>query len=223
MIEAIDRFGINMFMGSDSAFLDAFALNVTNAWMWVPMYLALLFLVIRNHDNMQQILICFSCGVLGVLLATGLTTVVTKPLLERLRPCNDPEFKYLVDIAGNLRNKDFSFFSSHAATSMSLVVFFSLMVRSRLLTISLLAWSLTTCWTRLYLGQHFFTDVMVGLCWGAIVGSLCYFVYKAVSTRVHTPLRVISTKFTKTGFDFRDVDVLVTTVVLSFTYAVIAF
>ena len=160
MINSVDTYFIDHFFGSQSAFLDHLALTATNSLLWVPFYVLLAILVIKNHDSMSQIAICVGCAIFAVLFATGLTSIVTKPLVERLRPCNDPEFKYLVQIAGDLHNKDFSFFSSHAATTMALATFFSFLVRSGLMTCSMFLWSLLMCWTRLYLGQHFFTDIL---------------------------------------------------------------
>ena len=49
-------------------------------------------------------------------------------------------------------------------------------------------WSLTNCWTRLYLGVHFPGDILTGLCWGFICGTAVYFllyrrVYKVEKAR----------------------------------------
>ena len=53
MIEAIDNIGIEWLLGSDSSILDHIALTMTNAWTWVPLYVALLILIIKNNDNMR--------------------------------------------------------------------------------------------------------------------------------------------------------------------------
>lgn len=222
MHNSVDTFFVHLLFGSNSAFLDHFALTVTNAWLWVPLYVAFFFLIIKNHASMQQIFICAGCAVLGVLIATGLTSVVTKPLFARLRPCNDPEYKYLAYIAGNIHNRDFSFFSSHAATSMSLVAFFTLLVRSRLLSVSLCIWSLVVCWSRLYLGQHFFTDVVVGILWGNIAGIFAFLLYNKVCKRQIRRFNV-SEKFTTSGFNKMDVDTIVLVLTITFLYSIIPF
>ena len=58
MIEQIDRYFIDSLFGSQSAALDHFALVITDAWTWLPLYIALFVLIIKNHDNMQQIAVC---------------------------------------------------------------------------------------------------------------------------------------------------------------------
>lgn len=221
MIETIDNFAIEWLFGSNSAIVDNFALRMTNAFTWVPMYIALLILIIKNNDNMRQIMLCFGCGVLGVLLASVMSNVIAKPLVERLRPCNTMEIKYLVQIAGNLHNKDFSFFSSHAANTMSLAVFFTLLVRSSYLSITLFLWSLLNCWTRIYLGQHFMTDIMVGLVWGICVGLIAYFVFRKIYKRISPRLNFVSSQYTSTGYSQLDIDVVMSVIGLTLIYGLI--
>lgn len=208
MIEFIDNIGIELFLGSESAFLDGLALFFTNAFTWVPLYVALLFLIVKNNDNMQQIGICFGFAVLCVIISSVAANVVAKPLVERLRPCNDPMVMYVADIAGNLRSKDFSFFSSHAANTMSLAVFFSLLTRSGILSLSLVGWSLLNCWTRLYLGQHFLTDILTGLAWGIVTGICCYLLCRKTMHHLVTRQNFISSQYTSTGYSYLDIDVV---------------
>ena len=217
-----DNIALSHLLGSDSMVVDHFAFMLTKVWTWIPMYIALLFLIIKNHANMSQILICFICGVCGVLLATGLTTFVTKPLIPRPRPCNTDTVRYLVHIAYDVWNKDNSFFSSHAATSMSLAVFFSLIVRHRVMTLAMFAHTLVTAWTRIYLGQHFFTDVLVGLIWGAFVGYLCSRIYLRYNSReeMHNT-NFYTAQFTATGFAISDVNIVALTVLFAYLLALL--
>ena len=222
MTNSLDKYFFDLICGSQSLWLDHFALVVTNAWTWLPLYIMLFILIVKNHDNMQQIVMCFVCAVLGVLLATGLTSIVAKPYFERLRPCNDPEFKYLVDIANNIRNKDYSFFSSHAATSMSLVAFMFFYTRSGMMTFFMFVWSLSMAWSRMYLAQHFFTDVAAGMLWGMITGSFAYFIYKTFSAKLYDAKCSISDKYTSTGIDKHDIETVTLVILLTFLYAAVA-
>lgn len=214
MIEFIDNIGIQLFLGSGSAFLDGLALFFTNAFTWVPLYISLLYLIIKNNDNMQQIFICFGFAVLCIAISSTAANVVAKPMVERLRPCNDPTVMYLADIAGNLRNKDFSFFSSHAANTMSLAVFFSLLTRSGMLSIAMVSWSLLNCWTRLYLGQHFLTDILTGLAWGIVTGICCYLLCRKAIHRIIGRQNFISSQYTSTGYAYLDIDVVLSVLFL---------
>ncbi len=209
MIETIDKYGIELFYGSDSCYVDHVALLLTNAYVWVPMFIAMLVLIIKNHDNMQQILLCIGCIALCVFIASGMANLVVKPMVERLRPCNDPQYKYLEQIAGNLHEKDFSFFSAHAANTMAVATFFTLLVRSALLSCTLYVWSFVNIWSRLYLGQHFLTDVLVGLLWGIVSGIIAYMIFFRIHNRISTSKRYVSSQYTSTGFSLLDIDVVV--------------
>ncbi len=214
MFETIDQFGVQWLLGSDSAVLDHVALTMTNALVWIPLYLALLYLIIKNNSSMPQICLCIACAVLCVVLSSILSNVIVKPLVERPRPCNTPEVMYLAQIAGNLRSKDFSFFSSHAANTMSLAVFFTLLVRSRALSVALVLWSLLNCWTRLYLGQHYVTDILAGLLCGIAMGLLSYLLFRRLFRRLSPSHSFISTHYTRSGYSQLDIDTVLSVLML---------
>jgi len=217
----IDKIGIMLFMGSDSAFLDYFALTVTDALVWIPMFLALAYMVINNNDNMQQILVFFCCLAFMMLLSAGVCNIIVKPLVERVRPCNTPEIKYLVQIAGDYHAKDFSFFSSHAANTMAVTAFMTMVVRSRRLFMTLFTWFLINIWSRLYLGQHFLTDITVGAMWGIVSAILAYYIYDKVYGRITEKKAFISEQYTVTGFAISDVNIVVTVFMLTVIAAMV--
>lgn len=217
----IDKIGIMLFMGSDSAFLDYFALTVTDALVWIPMFLALAYMVIKNNDNMQQILVFFCCLAFMMLLSAGVCNIIVKPLVERVRPCNTPEIKYLVQIAGDYHAKDFSFFSSHAANTMAVTAFMTMVVRSRRLFMTLFTWFLINIWSRLYLGQHFLTDITVGVMWGIVSAILAYYIYDKVYGRITEKKAFISEQYTVTGFAISDVNIVVTVFMLTVIAAMV--
>lgn len=221
MIEMIDNIGIEWFMGSDSAILDHVALVMTNAWTWVPLYISLFVLIIKNNENMQQIAVCFGYAVMCIALASVMSNVIVKPLIERPRPCNTLEIMYLAQIAGDMHSKDYSFFSSHAANTMSLAVFFTLLVRSYALSVTLFLWSLLNCWTRLYLGQHYLTDILAGILWGIVAGLLSYILYRHTYRHISSPLHFVSTQYTKSGYSRLDVDTVLSVFVITLAYSLI--
>ena len=114
---------LQFFNGSDSSFLDGLMLTLTSGFTWVPLYIALLYLVVSNNDNMSKIVLIIGGAFLCVLLSGGVCDYIVKPLVGRLRPINDPALYGIVRNVGNLSNRDFSFFSSHAANTTTLTVF----------------------------------------------------------------------------------------------------
>ena len=86
----LDRQVLAFFNGSDSLFLDAFAMTFTSGLTWIPLYLALFYIVIKNNENMTQIfLIVMSCLVC-LFFTYGLADFIAKPYVARWRPTNDP-------------------------------------------------------------------------------------------------------------------------------------
>ena len=148
MIENIDIALLEFLNGSASSFLDALMLTLTSGYTWIPLYVALLYLVINNSETMSHIILVVGCVLLCVVLSGGICDYIVKPLVGRIRPINDYALRDVVVSACYSKPKDFSFFSSHAANTVSIAIFFSLLVRDMKLFIALLLWSFTNCYTR---------------------------------------------------------------------------
>lgn len=212
---ALDREVLSWFNGSDSLFLDQLVWLLTQGPMWIPMYVALFYLVIKNNETMTQIMIIVGCVALCLLLSSGVTNGIVKLLVARPRPSLDPLFKYTVQVVDGHRNSGFSFFSAHAANTMAIAVFFCLLVRDRLLSGTLLLWSLVNAWTRLYLGLHYPSDILCGLLWGTVAGLVGYAVFYRLYYKTSPPVTYISSQYTNTGYSRSDIDVVLTVLVLT--------
>ncbi len=213
----LDRKILLWFNGSDSLYLDRYAEMLTWGFTWTPLYIALLYLVVKNNETMVQIALTVGCAALCILLADALADGIVKPLVGRPRPAADPYIKYIVDVVDNYRGRGYSFFSALAANTMSLAVFFSLLVRHRLLSGVLFIWSLTNCWTRMYLGLHYPSDIVCGIIWGVVSGGISYWVFYKSYFKVSPKINYISSQYTATGYSIKDIDVvmLVITAVLA--------
>lgn len=179
-----------MVNGSDSLFMDHLILFLTNAKTWIPMYVGLLYVVIKSNKTYRDVLLIIAAAGLCVLLAGGLDDWFVKPLVARWRPTHDPEIGSLVDVANGYRGGNYGFFSAHAANTFSIAVFFSLLMRQRMLTFFLVGWSLINCYTRLYLGVHYPGDIAVGLLWGGFVGWFVLWLYCRVTIPAKYEMRL---------------------------------
>lgn len=210
-----------LFNGSNSLFADGLAGTLTMALTWVPLYISLFWIIMRNNENMRQILLVVMACALCFLLSDGLAEGIMKPVVARLRPCQDPSLKIYIDTVEGFCPADYSFFSGHASNTFSIAIFFALLVRQRTFTLFMVVWSLVNCWTRLYLGVHFPSDIIVGLLWGGIVGICVYLLYLRFCQFVGSKPRFVSTHYTSTGYALVDLNVVYTVMVLTFIYAVI--
>ena len=159
----IDKQLLLWFNGSDSLFMDSLISTLTNAKTWIPLYLGLFYVVIKSNSTIRDVLLVVAAAGLCVLLAGTIDDTIVKPLVARWRPGRDPEIGMLVDTVNGYRG--------------GIAIFISLLMRQRLLTITLVSWSLINCYTRLYLGVHYPGDITVGLLWGGLVGFSVYHLY----------------------------------------------
>lgn len=219
---ALDKQWLLAVNGSDSLYLDRVARILTTALTWLPLYLSLFYVVLHNNDNFRKVLYVLAGAGLCVLFAGTVDDMIVKPMVARWRPTHDPEIGMLVDVVDGYRGGKYGFFSAHASNTFSIAVFFCWLIRSRLLSISLVIWSFTNCWTRMYLGVHFPGDILVGLTWGFIVGTCVYYLYYRVTKRVSTSKhRFASSTYTSTGYQRIDCDIPVSVLVFTLLYALI--
>ena len=217
----IDRQLLLAFNGSGSLFIDSLVLVLTNAYTWIAFYLALTYLVIKNNGKWSQIMLVVAASGLCILFSSLVAEGVVKPYVARLRPSLDPSVCNMLHLAKGYTASGYSFFSAHAANTFSIAVFFSLLVRSRVFTIFIMAWSLLNAWTRLYLGVHYPSDVIVGLAYGAFVGIMVYLIFMKLYMIVTDKLHFISSQYNRTGYGFSDIDIVHNVLLLTIVYAVI--
>lgn len=216
-----DRWLLLVVNGSNSLYFDGVVLTLTTAATWIPLYIALFYMVMKNNNSVSKIVFVVACAGLCYLQAGALDDGLVKPLVARWRPTHDPVIGWQVDVVDGYRGGRYGFFSAHASNTFSLAVFFSLLVRSRLLTTALVLWSLVNCWTRLYLGVHFPGDIIVGVLWGAVVGTIVYLFYLRIEHRFSNGMKFISSQYTTAGYQYRDIDVVISVLVFTLVYALL--
>lgn len=195
-------------------------ITLTSSVTWIPLYIALVYLVIKNNETMMQIFLVIGFATLCLLLSSGMTDAFIKPLVGRIRPCNDLMLKYQIDVVAQYRPRTFSFFSGHASNTFSIALFLCLLVRSSLFSFFMITWSLLNAYTRLYLGVHFPSDVLVGFAWATVVGLSTYWMYCRVNRKLSANANYISSQYTQTGYNYKDVHLVILVMSVSYMYAI---
>ncbi len=217
----IDKVLLSFFNGSNSVFIDSLALTLTNGYTWIPFYLGFAYLIIKNNEKAGQIFLTIAAAVVCVLITDGLSDGLVKPFVGRLRPSLDSSMAGIVRLVHGYTGTGYSFFSAHAANLSGLAVFFSLLIRRKTITITLITWTLVGCWTRLYLGVHYPSDILVGLLVGCLTGVIVYVCYLRLYYRISQRFHFISSQYTSTGYSLSDLDVFMTIVVLVSGYVLL--
>lgn len=185
--------------GSDSLFWDNVMYTITDTFSWSLVIIALLIIIFKNNTWKETLMVYITIALL-IFVADRICSGLVKPMVARWRPTQDPQLMYLVDVVRGYRGGCFGFFSGHACNTMCVATFLSWLFRSPKVTVTLLLWSFTTTFTRLYLGVHYLGDVCVGFCVGATLGTFFYwlmerFVHPRIGVR-----RFISEQFTSSGY-----------------------
>jgi undecaprenyl-diphosphatase len=160
--------------------LDPIMLAISQTVIWVPLYLLLLFLVLREFKNESW------APLLGILLtlllADQTNTAILKPAFERLRPSRDPSIAHLVHIVDKYRGGLYGFASSHASTTFGAALFFTLLFKNKYRWIVFLfVWAAIISYSRIYLGVHYPGDVLAGIFIGLISAIAGHELYRWLS------------------------------------------
>jgi undecaprenyl-diphosphatase len=142
--------------------LDPVMIWITKTLFWLPLYLFLLFLVIKNFKKDAWIVLI---GIaIAILLADQITSSFMKPFFERLRPSREPSLQGLVYLVDGYTGGTYGFASSHAANTFATSLFFWLLFKDRYRWMWVLfVWAVVMTYSRIYLGVHYPGDILVGM------------------------------------------------------------
>ncbi|MEZ4722320.1 MAG: phosphatase PAP2 family protein [Flavobacteriales bacterium] len=151
--------------------LDALMELISGKFTWIPLYALLLFLMYRKLG--WKVLIAAAIFIALSILLSDQISVAFKNSFERLRPCHHPELSELLHLAAGCGGK-FGFVSSHAANTMALAIFVSMMMRKNWVSLLMLSYAILNSYSRVYLGKHYVADVVGGMMLGALIGYGMY-------------------------------------------------
>lgn len=154
--------------GFHAPWLDPVMLILTETVAWLPLYIFLLYIVIKEFKREAWIVLL---GIaITILLADQLTASVMKPFFARLRPSREPTLDGLIHLVQGYKGGQFGFASSHAANTFGAAMFYFLVFKDSKRWIGwLFVWAAVMSYTRIYLGVHYPGDILVG----ALVGMIC--------------------------------------------------
>ncbi len=206
--------------GSDSLFWDGFMWMATNKLTWIPMAIALLYVIFKNN-KIKEAFLLIGLIILVITLADQISSGFCKPYFARFRPTQDPELMYQIDVVNGYRGGTYGFTSSHAANTFGVALFLSLVMRSWSLSIILLIWAALNAYSRMYLGVHYPGDIFFGTLTGLGSGILMYLLYNYLQKKLLTQPVYISNQYTSSGYLKSDIHIIHTTMILTFFYILI--
>jgi undecaprenyl-diphosphatase len=202
----------------NNALLDGVMVKFSDTLTWLLLLLVVVFVVLRDRPVKEALCILLGIG-LCVLLADQISSSLIKPWVARFRPTHDPEIMFMVrHITG--RGGLYGFVSSHAANTFAVATFLSLVFRHMPTTVSLLVWASIVGYSRIYLGVHFPLDVLFGALLGVVIGVLIYALLHFISLKLNSsPQQYFSSAYTRSGFLYDDIQLILVALFLTFVYA----
>ncbi|SEN51537.1 undecaprenyl-diphosphatase [bacterium A37T11] len=145
--------------------------HLRNPWTWAPLYLFILIFTIKNYKKRGIIMMLFLLMTFG--LADSISSTLIKPMVTRIRPCNETVFKEV--FSPRIRcGSGFSFPSSHATNHFALAMFLIMVFKKRWKHITWLGllWATSIGFAQVYVGVHYPIDVLAGAILGCFIGWL---------------------------------------------------
>ena len=152
---------------------------------WIPLYLLLIGLLVWRYRQpaptpikwLQKVPACVVMIVvigLAVGAADFIASGILKDWVARPRPSRVPELEGVLHLVNGYKSGRYGFVSSHAANTMAVALLFSLIWRNKIATVGLMLWVAANCYSRMYLGVHYPTDILGGLIVGSLVAVVGY-------------------------------------------------
>lgn len=177
-IEQIDTQIFLFFYGFHNEYWDYFMMIFSDRFVWVPFYASFIFVLLKNFP-VKVVMSTIVVITLIILFSDQTASGILKPLVARMRPSNpDNPISPMVHVVQGYRGGRYGFPSSHAANAWSMAFFAQYLVRRSKLTIFLCLWALITSYSRMYLGVHYFGDILIGTLIGFLYATLYYYIFQ---------------------------------------------
>ncbi|MDQ3395146.1 MAG: phosphatase PAP2 family protein [Bacteroidota bacterium] len=164
--------------GYHNSFLDFAMYWFSDRFIWFPFYgLLLLFIVLKLRWKSIYAIVAI---ILTIITADQFTSMIMKPYFQRLRPCHEEYLQPLIHLVSGCGGQ-FGFVSSHAANSFGLAMICWLLFRYKYPKMGLIfLWAIPVSYSRIYLGAHYPSDVVIGALIGMLIAWIIYRLYNLV-------------------------------------------
>ena len=165
---------------------DFFWAMYSDKWTWIPFMLVVVYCLLRPGNWRHRLLMVGSVALLFVLSDFVVSSFI-KNVVCRPRPSHDPAVMDLLSYVNGYRGGAYGFPSNHASNGFAAATFLALLLRNRWVTLSAFLWAIGSCYSRMYLGVHYPTDILCGAMLGIVFAIIIFFLYKKAAKRLALP------------------------------------
>jgi undecaprenyl-diphosphatase len=171
----LDRSCFHLINQSGTPFWDSLMLFATHKLSWIPLYLILIFFIVKEKGQ-ESIWILATIGL--VIACCDLGSVhLFKNTFQRLRPCH---FFDSVRLVTEGCGGQYGFVSSHASNVFGLAIVIGKLMNKKYLFLALFFWASIVSYSRVYVGVHYPLDILGGMIWGTFVALIFVSIYKLI-------------------------------------------
>lgn len=159
--------------GFSNNFFDWLAPILREKKTWIPLYIVLLVWTIFRYR--QKAILFVLLAILTVGASDFTASSIVKPLVKRIRPCNNQSIELLVHKRIGCSG-GYSFPSSHASNHFALALFLALTVfrKNRAVKIAGFIWATLIAFSQVYVGVHYPLDVFGGAIFGMLIALIIF-------------------------------------------------
>jgi undecaprenyl-diphosphatase len=149
----------------------------------VALPLGMLATSLINHNKQLQ---KQSFEVLGSLVIASATTQLLKRIVQRPRP-----YQTYTDIYPDQIDNGYAFPSGHTTTAFSTAASLSIITKKWYISVPAFAWATGVAYSRIYLGQHYPSDVFMGALVGTASGFASHWLMKKMMPSKKEMVKII--------------------------------
>lgn len=171
----LDRVIFSCINDLGTPWLDPFFVFLSAKLSWIILYTLFITMIVLTFDKKK---------IIGTIIVIILLITVTdqsanffKYYFKRLRPCHEADILgNIVRVVKNHCGGQFSFFSAHSANSFAIATFFTHFAKNSNFKFkyTLYLWAAIVALSRVYLGVHYLSDILVGAIFGVGYGYIFY-------------------------------------------------
>lgn len=173
-LEHLDQQLLLFLNGLHASWLDQPMFLISKIKVFIPLFIIWIYQLIQLLKLKAFAL--FIAGVAVLILLTDQSSTITKKTVERYRPTHHLEVGPQVHTVNEYRGGTFGFYSGHAANTFGIAMLLFLTFRKRKTWIkyTFFPFAILASYSRIYLGVHYPSDIVVGMLTGILYGFLIF-------------------------------------------------